>query len=102
MATEDKTLERRRHERTKHRGQWLTEDVVSAYQEKVKHCPDTNGQDIGTRRQLRKELQEQYGLLEIEAINILNGIHAAFYIEKYRRMKDCLPNEKRGELQDEL
>ena len=36
-------------------------------------------------------MQERYGLLEIEAINILNGFHAAFYVEKYRRIRDVIP-----------
>lgn len=91
MAAEDKELERLVNEKNKHRGDWLTEDAVTYYQKKVRECSQTNARDAGTRREIRKELQERYGLLEIEAINILNGFYAKHYIEKYRRIKDCIP-----------
>jgi len=29
--------------------------------------------------------------LEIEAVNILNGVHGAFYVEKYNRIRNCTP-----------
>lgn len=88
---EERELQRLLNERDKHRGSWLTADVVADYQKRAAKLPSGSGQDVGTRRILRKELQEKYGLLEIEAINILNGFHAAFYVEKYYRIRNCLP-----------
>lgn len=88
---EEREMQRLLNERDKHRGGWLTADVVTDYQKRAARLAIGSGQDIGARRILRKELQEKYGLLEIEAINILNGFHAAFYVEKYRRIQACLP-----------
>jgi len=94
VAAEDREMKRIRNERDKHTGQWLTAEAVSFYQEKAKSCAQISGQDIGERRKLREELQERFGLLEIEAINILNGFYGAFYVEKYRRIKACEPLQK--------
>lgn len=91
MATADKEMERLLNEQRKHKGQWLTKEAVDHYYERAQKCSGDNAQDIGARRQLRKELQEQFGLLEIEAVNILNGFHGAFYVEKYNRIRNCTP-----------
>lgn len=91
MTLDDKELERLTNEKIKHRGQWLTEEAVTYYQKKAKSFSQLNNQDIGAKRALRQELQERFGLLEIEAVNILNGFYAKYYIEKYRRIKACLP-----------
>lgn len=79
------------NERDKHKGEWLTAEAVAAYQKRARRVSAPGGQDVGARRALRKDLQKRYGLLEIEAINILNGFHAAFYVEKYRRIKNAIP-----------
>lgn len=42
---------------------------------------------------MRQKLQEEYGLLEIEAINVLNGHHINEYINKYYRIKHRIPTE---------
>lgn len=93
MATDqkDKEIERLMNEHEKHKGLWLTAEAVAEYQKRARRVSTVGDQDIGARRALRKEFQEKYGLLEIEAINILNGFHAAFYVEKYRRIQNCLP-----------
>ena len=44
--------------------------------------------DVGERRRLRIELQERYGLLEIEAINILNGYGISDYVNKYYQIRN--------------
>lgn len=88
---EEREMKRLLNERDKHKGSWLTAEVVSEYQRRAARLVMSGNQDVGARRILRKELQEKYGLLEIEAINILNGFHAAFYVEKYRRIQNCLP-----------
>jgi hypothetical protein len=93
MATDqkDKEIERLMNEHEKHKGLWLTAEAVAEYQKRARRVSTIGDQDIGARRALRKEFQEKYGLLEIEAINILNGFHGAFYVEKYRRIQSCLP-----------
>ena len=91
MATADKEMERLLNEQRKHKGQWLTKEAVDYYYEQAQKCSSNNSQDIGQRRQLRKELQERFGLLEIEAVNILSGVHGPFYVEKYNRIRNCTP-----------
>lgn len=91
MATADKEMERLINEQRKHKGQWLTKEAVDYYYEQAQKCSGNDSQDIGQRRQLRKELQERFGLLEIEAVNILSGVHGAFYVEKYNRIRNCTP-----------
>ena len=93
MATnqKDKEIERLINEHEKHKGLWLTAEAVAEYQKRARRVSTIGDQDIGAHRALRQELQEKYGLLEIEAINILNGFHSTFYVEKYRRIQNCLP-----------
>lgn len=89
MAREkvDRELERITNENRHHIGEWLTEEDVKYYLEKAKSIPGTNGQDVRMKRELREELQNRFGLLEIEAINILNGFHIASYLKKYERIR---------------
>ena len=87
----NKEMERLLNEQRKHNGRWITKETVDYYYEQAQKCTCDTSEDIGRRRQLRKELQEQYGLLEIEAVNILNGVHGAFYVEKYNRIRNCIP-----------
>ena len=91
LTSEEKDHERLLHERSKHQGEWLTEEAVREYRAKAQSCLSPHGQDIGKRRELRREFQKRYDLLEIEAINILNGFYASFYVEKYTRIKNCCP-----------
>lgn len=88
---EERELQRLLNERDKHQGDWLTAEAVAAYRKRDQRISAKDNQDIGARRALRVELQQRYGLLEIEAINILNGFHGAFYVEKYRRIQNCVP-----------
>ena len=106
MAKEkvNRELERIVNENKHHIGEWITEEDVRVYQEKAKAI-NTNGQDIRTTRELRLELQKRFGLLEIEAINILNGFHAASYIKKYERIRtlktlDADTNKDTKDLED--
>lgn len=91
MATADKEMERLLNEQRKHKGQWLTKEAVDYYYEQAQKCTCGASGDVGQRRRLRKELQERFGLLEIEAVNILSGVHGAFYVEKYNRIRNCTP-----------
>lgn len=94
MAKKDDEMKWLLNEQQKHKGQWLTKEAIDYYYEQAQKCPCDTSQDIGQRRRLRKELQEKFGLLEIEAINILNGVHGAFYVEKYNRIRNCILLER--------
>ena len=61
----------------------LTVQVVNEYIERAVQLSGT--EDTGARRALRMELQSKYGVTEIEAINILNGMHIKQYLDKYSR-----------------
>ncbi len=71
-----------------HRGEWLTEYDAKEYCEKARVLSSLDSQDIGARRELRIELQEQFGLTQVEAINILNGCHIDDYVTKYDHIKN--------------
>ena len=70
--------------------QWLDAKVVEIYHKKALSL-STSINDVGARRQLRIELQQKYGLQEIEAVNILNGYNANDYITKYYRIEHRIP-----------
>lgn len=64
----------------------LTRAIVEEYRKREKALPDTAGQDIRERRELRIELQNRCGITELQAVNILNGFHADSYIvSEYRK-----------------
>lgn len=67
-----------------HKGDWLTDSACMEYHRQAKTMNGFGKQDIGEKRKLREELQERYGLLETEAINILDGVRSRDYIEKYK------------------
>ena len=67
-----------------HKGEWLTDAACTEYWERAKRLADRSNQDIGEKRKLREELQERYGLKEIEAVNILSGVNSRDYVEKYK------------------
>ena len=83
MISTNKEMKRLIHERQKHKGEY----------NQAQKCTCNTSEDVGQRRQLRKELQERYGLLEIEAVNILGGVHGAFYVAKYDRIRNGIPLE---------
>jgi len=62
----------------------LTYEIAEAYREKAMSI-GSDAQDIGTRRELRIQLQRECGVTEIEAINILNGRNVGDYVLKYQR-----------------
>lgn len=73
-----------KNEYASHKGDWLTDSVCMEYRRQAKVMNGFGNQDIGEKRKLREELQERYGLLETEAINILDGVRSHDYIEKYK------------------
>lgn len=79
-------------EHRKHRGDWLTKEIAEKYEAKswVYRVLNEN-QYTGMVWQIGEELQEKYGVTELEAINILNGDHVSDYVQKYLRIKHRIP-----------
>lgn len=75
----------------RHKGKWLNWEAVEEYRQKVKKLNLNSSEYVGELRKLGKQFQKEYGLLEIEAINILNGYHVADYVNKYYRIKNMIP-----------
>lgn len=66
---------------------YLSYEVARKYHNKAVKISD-NAEDIGIRRALRMELQNIYGLTELEAINVLNGRNVSDYVRKYQNIKN--------------
>lgn len=74
-----------------HKGEWLDLESAYEYAKRAEKLPPNGGQDTGEWRRLRMELQERFGLLEVEAFNILRGVHIRDYVDKYQRMMKMIP-----------
>lgn len=75
----------------RHQGDWLTYDAAASYRKKAEALGYGNSELTGERFSLYKELQEKYGVTQLEAINILNGRCISDYVEKYQRIKNLIP-----------
>lgn len=94
-------------ETKEHKGKWLDEAGVEKYIRKAKRFEGLGIQDVGARRLLRLEFQDEYGLSELEATNILNGHNVKFYIDMYQRKKDGTwveekPKKKKDKNEEEI
>ncbi len=86
-------MKRVEQNKSSHKGEWLTFDAAERYRQlAAPFLAFYDGQYIKTVRELGKELQEKYGVTELEAINILNGYHIRDYVEKYYRIMNCIPD----------
>ena len=75
-----------------HQGRWLTEDVVRRFGAKAWIYRELHGhQYVAEVREISRELQEEYGMTELEAINILNGHNIKDYLDKYYRIQHKIP-----------
>lgn len=91
LTRKEKEIFTLRKQRDRHRGEWITQEIVEQYQQKASVLGNDSLEDIGVKRALRIELQEKYDLLEIEAINLLNGYHVKDILRKYERIKNIIP-----------
>ena len=75
-----------------HRGKWLTLDVAEKYEAKswIFRVMEDN-RYAGMVRVIGEELQREYGVTELEAINIMNGCHVQDYVYKYYRIRNKIP-----------
>lgn len=78
--------------RDSHKGKWLTRKVAREYEAKSWiYRVKEEGNYINEVRRLGEELQQEYGVSELEAINILNGNNTADYVAMYEKMRDGIP-----------
>ena len=73
-----------------HVGKWLTMEAANEYYKRAQKIGTSQG-NVGEIRRLCLELQEEYGVNEIEATNILNGFHISDYVQKYNRILNQIP-----------
>lgn len=69
-----------------HKGKYLDEKTALKYYEFCS-AVDSDASDAGLRRTIRIAFMDEYGLTEIEAVNILNGYHIRDYVRKYQKQK---------------
>ena len=75
-----------------HIGDWLTMDVANQYADEAWfYIVKNDGQYIREVREFGKELQDKYGVTELEAINILFENNVDDYVEKYHRIRNLIP-----------
>lgn len=75
-----------------HKGDWISLKTAYEYEARAWIYRIFYGnQYIGELRKIGQELQEKYGVTELEAINILNGYHIKDYVDKYYRMENLIP-----------
>lgn len=74
-----------------HEGDWLTWEAVNKYRKLAEQLSENNQECIGERRELCEQMMKEYGITELEAVNILNGHHAADYVRKYKRIREQIP-----------
>ena len=75
-----------------HKGKWLTMDVANKYADEAWfYIVKNDGQYIREVREFGKELQDKYGVTELEAVNILFENNVGDYVEKYYRIRNLIP-----------
>ena len=81
----------------KHKGEWLTSEVAHAYRKKAEALGTANLELTGERRRLYEELKTKYGVTDVEAVDILNGYRISDYVDKYYRIKNLIPINRKVE-----
>ena len=75
-----------------HKGEWLTIDVANKYADEAWfYIVKNDGQYIHEVREFGTELQDKYGVTELEAINILFENNVDDYVENYYRIRNLIP-----------
>ena len=90
-ALEEQDIKYLTEKRKKHKGEWITQKAVDEYRARALCLWQNENQDVGERRALRIELEEWYGLTELEAVNILNGKYTPDILRKYERIQKLIP-----------
>lgn len=61
-------------------------DATEVYQKKARLLEETSYEMKGKKYELMLELMDEYGVIQLEATNILNGFHVVDYVNKYYRI----------------
>ena len=92
MATRrDKDIQWLIREKELHKGKWLTLEAAERYRKLGKKLVGQNSIMAGERRKLCELLIAEYGVTDLEAINIVNGVHIMDYVKKYERIQNLMP-----------
>ena len=70
---------------------WITADICHMYRKKAEQLTSNGNQDIDEWRSLRIELQQKYGVTELQAFNILRGINVGEYVHDYAMQNGVIP-----------
>lgn len=72
-----------------HKFEYLNNEAAHQFKSLGEMLQNDNRLDAGARRIVRLEIMKKYGLLEVEAVNLLNGYHLEDYADKYQTYKKC-------------
>lgn len=72
-----------------HKLEYLDNEAAHQFKLLGEMLQNDNRLDAGARRIIRLEIMKKYGLLEVEALNLLNGFHLEDYVDKYQTYKKC-------------
>lgn len=72
-----------------HKFQYLDNEATHQFKLLGEMLQNDNRLDAGARRIVRLEIMKKFGLLEVEALNLLNGFHLKDYADKYQTYKKC-------------
>lgn len=87
-----------------HKEKWLTWEVAEKYHRRACALKMPTNEIKGETRELMLELMREYGVTQLEAVNILQGYHIADYVNKYYRIQNLIPldiKEKKANKKDE-
>lgn len=84
-----KKTEKKKEPYFRHRvdAEWLTMDICNAYKEKAKDIRNRSTSDSEFHK-LCRQLVDRCDVTEVQAINILNGLHMNEYVAMYERMRN--------------
>lgn len=74
-----------------HKEKWLTKEAATEYRKRLKNLVGSDKQMAGAMRKLCREFMDEYGIAEIEAINILNCFNISDNVAKYERIRTQTP-----------
>lgn len=78
-----------------HGYKWLTEEVAENYQKKYKTLLQNGVSELDASWELGAELQANYGVTRIEAMNILKGYYVKDYVNRYERIRKLIPQPRK-------
>lgn len=78
-----------------HGYKWLTEEVAENYQKRYQTLLQNGVSEFNASWELSSELQKNYGVNQIEAMNILKGYYVKDYVNRYENIRKLIPLQKK-------